>query len=61
VSNLFTDHMVLQHGRPVVVWGTADKGEEVTVSVAGNSVSTRADTEGRWKASPPSAAIMGPT
>ena len=53
VSNLFTDHMVLQHGKPVVVWGSAEKGEEVSISVAGNSVSTTADNEGHFKASLP--------
>ena len=28
------DNMVLQQGRPVPIWGWADKGEEVTVAVA---------------------------
>ena len=28
---LFTDHMVLQQGKPVPVWGWADNGEEITV------------------------------
>src|SRR6201999_2005251 len=29
---IFAEHMVLQQGMPVPVWGTADAGEEVTVS-----------------------------
>ena len=53
LSNLFTDQMVLQQGKPVVVWGSAEKGEEVLISVAGNSVSTTADNEGHFKASLP--------
>ena len=53
LSNLFTDQMVLQQGKPVVVWGNAEKGEEVSISVAGNSVSARADAQGRWKVSLP--------
>ena len=53
VSNLFTDQMVLQHGKPVVVWGMTQEGEAVSVSIAGNSVSTRADAQGRWKTSLP--------
>ncbi|MEI6481739.1 MAG: sialate O-acetylesterase, partial [Candidatus Saccharibacteria bacterium] len=31
VSKLFSDHMVLQRGMPVPVWGTAKAGTRVTV------------------------------
>ncbi|MCS7033952.1 MAG: sialate O-acetylesterase, partial [Phycisphaerae bacterium] len=48
-ARLFTDHMVIQRGARVPVWGTADSGEEVTVSIAGQTRSTRADAEGRWR------------
>ena len=49
----FQDHAVLQQGRPVPVWGTADAGEEITVTYANGSV-TRAATatagpDGRWR------------
>ena len=44
---LFTDHMVLQQGKPVPVWGYADHGEAVTVEFGGQKVKTVA-TEGRW-------------
>jgi len=47
LHGLFTDHAVLQRGRPVPVWGRADDGEEVTVEFAGQSVSTVA-RNGRW-------------
>ena len=47
---LFRDHAVLQHGRPVPVWGRASAGENVTVSFAGQKVSAKADATGRWKA-----------
>ena len=43
------DNMVLQRGQPVPIWGWADKGEEVTVAVAGQSLATKADAKGRWK------------
>ena len=43
------DNMVLQQGLPVPIWGWADKGETVTVTVAGQSLSTKADDGGRWK------------
>ena len=31
---IFSDHMVLQRGEPVPVWGTASNGEEVKVTFA---------------------------
>ena len=43
------DNMVLQRGQPVPIWGWADKGEEVTVTVAGQTVSAKAGDDGRWK------------
>lgn len=47
LSELFTDHMVLQRGKPVRVWGWANHGEKVTVEFAGQKVSTVA-VEGNW-------------
>jgi len=44
----FADGMVLQRGMPVVVWGTADAGESVTVSFAGLDAQACADGDGRW-------------
>ena len=32
-SAIFSDHMVMQRDMPVPVWGTADPGEAVTVTV----------------------------
>ncbi len=43
------DNMVLQQGRPIYLWGWADKGAEVVVSIAAQTVSTKADDQGRWK------------
>ena len=43
------DNMVLQRGRPVPIWGWADKGEEVTVTIAGQKHATKAGDDGRWK------------
>jgi len=47
LHNLFTDHMVLQQGTKVPVWGWADEGERVTVEFRGQRVSTTAK-DGRW-------------
>jgi sialate O-acetylesterase len=46
-NNLFSDNAVLQRGVPVPVWGSADKGESVTVKIQDQSVSTVAKN-GRW-------------
>jgi sialate O-acetylesterase len=45
----FQDHAVLQAGKAMPVWGTADAGEKVTVSFAGQTASTTADTDGKWR------------
>lgn len=45
---LFSDGMVLQRDMLVPVWGTADKGETVTVSFCGQEVSAVAGEQGRW-------------
>lgn len=45
----FSDGTVLQRGKPVPVWGRADAGEEVKVEFAGQSLHTRAESDGRWR------------
>lgn len=47
---VFTDHMVLQRGMPVHVWGKANPGEPLKVLFAGQMVRTLADTSGNWSA-----------
>lgn len=47
-ASLFGDHMVLQRGMPVPVWGWAAPGEKVTVSFNGQIKSTTADSKGSW-------------
>jgi sialate O-acetylesterase len=48
LNGLFTDNMVLQSGQPVPVWGTADAGETVTVTFAGQK-KTADPRNGRWQ------------
>jgi sialate O-acetylesterase len=45
---LFRDHMVLQQGRSVPVWGWADPGEQVTVSIGGQKQSTPPEADRKW-------------
>jgi sialate O-acetylesterase len=48
LPKLFSDHMVLQQGEPVAVWGWATAGEEVTVTFADQEKKAKANAEGRW-------------
>ena len=43
--------MVLQRGLPVPVWGSAEAGEKVTVSFAGQSKSVKTGADGKWPVS----------
>ncbi|MBI5395773.1 MAG: sialate O-acetylesterase [Verrucomicrobia bacterium] len=45
---IFSDHMVLQRDAAVPVWGWAEPGEQVTVSIAGQARTAKADAKGRW-------------
>jgi sialate O-acetylesterase len=47
-STLFGDHMVLQSGMSVPVWGTADAGEKVTVTLNGQTKSAVTGADGKW-------------
>jgi len=46
-SSLFSNNMVLQRGVEVLVWGTANEGEKVTVAFDGQKVSAVAKN-GKW-------------
>jgi sialate O-acetylesterase len=48
-AGLFTDHAVLQQGRPVPVWGTADAGEKISVVFGGKTYDTTAGADGKWQ------------
>jgi len=48
VNNLFGDHMVLPRDKHVSVWGTAEAGQSVSVTFAGQSLSCKTDKEGNW-------------
>ena len=45
---IFSNHMMLQRDLPVRVWGWADAGEAVSVSLAGVVKETTADATGSW-------------
>ncbi len=49
LATIFTSNMVLQRDREVPVWGSADPGEAVAVSFAGQDLTTTADANGDWE------------
>lgn len=46
---IFSEHMVLMKAESVPVWGKADAGEHVRVTLGGKTVEADADDAGRWK------------
>ena len=48
VSKLFSDHMVLQRGMLVPVWGTCKAGTMVTVKFGAQEKSAEAHKDGKW-------------
>ncbi len=49
VSNLFQTNMVLQRDKPIKVWGWAEPGEKVTVTLAGEEAIATAGDDRRWQ------------
>lgn len=49
LSKVFSDHMMVQRDLPVRVWGWADPGQPVEVTLAGKSAATAANGQGRWQ------------
>ena len=49
LPSVFGEHMVLQQGQRLPVWGWADPDESVTVSVAGQTKKTKAGAVVFWR------------
>jgi len=49
LASPFTSHMVLQRDLQVPVWGTAEAGETITVTFAGQEIFTTAAADGTWR------------
>lgn len=57
---LFSDHAVLQRGRPIAVWGTAEPDERLIVTLGGASQAVVAGGDGRWRVQLPAIPAGGP-
>ena len=60
VSTIFGDSMVLQRDLPLPVWGWAQPGTEVSVTLGGNTATAKAGEDGRWLAKLPAMPAGGP-
>ncbi|GAB4321606.1 MAG: hypothetical protein Kow0059_16290 [Candidatus Sumerlaeia bacterium] len=49
LSAIFSDHAVLQREAPVPVWGTAEPGARVAVTLGGQTQTARAGADGHWR------------
>jgi len=57
---MFQDHAVLQRDRPIPVYGRAAPGAAVTVTLGTETVTSRADKDGQWRATLPALHAGGP-
>ena len=60
LPNIFGDHMVLQSGQKNKIWGVADPGESVTVTVEKQSHQAKAGDDGKWEVSVDPLPVGGP-
>jgi sialate O-acetylesterase len=57
---IFGDHMVLQRNKPIRIWGSASKGENINISLNGQSTRIKAGKDGNWQATLPAMTHGGP-
>jgi len=60
LPRIFSDHMVLQRVKPIMVWGWGEPGERVTISISNNIFKTSVRKDGTWKAKMPAMHAGGP-
>ncbi len=60
LPGVFSQHMVLQRDAALPVWGWAESGEKVTVTLGDRTVTTTADGDGKWSVKLDAMAAGGP-
>jgi len=60
LPSFFSDHMVFQRGQKIRVWGMAEPGTTIIVSLNGKTAKGKANVEGRWQVSLPAMKEGGP-
>ncbi len=59
LPEIISNNMVLQKDIPLPIWGWADAGEEVTVTLGESSVKGTADGAGKWRVTLPAVKTAG--
>ena len=60
LARLFSDHLVFQRNKPIKIWGWADVGERVEVSLGNQKNIVSSNSEGKWLAELPAMPAGGP-
>ena len=60
LAPVFQDHAVVQRDKPLPIFGRAEPGQAVTVSLAGHTATATAGEDGRWMATLPPLSAGGP-
>lgn len=60
LPSIFSSHMVLQQKQPVKVWGWADPGEKITVTLGDAKAETTVAESKKWRVELPCPAVGGP-
>ena len=48
LPKVLASNMVLQQKQAITIWGTADAGEEITVSIGDNKATAKTGADGKW-------------
>lgn len=60
MPGLFSDNMVLQRDKPLIIWGHAAANQKVIVSLDKQSITAVSDAQGTWRARLPARKAGGP-
>ena len=60
MASVFSSHMVLQQQKPIVIWGSSEAGEKLTVKLGDETAQTTADASGKWSVALPAMMAGGP-
>jgi len=57
---LLSDHMLVQRDQPIHIWGWAEPGEDITITLSGQQRTIKADQGGSWAVDLPPMKAGGP-
>ena len=49
LASIFSDHMVLQREKPIQVWGWGKPNEKISVAFKAQTITTKANKDGKWQ------------